>query len=184
MARAPLAAFGGAGGVAYAGAAALADGQTIRADGATLRALHTPGHAADHLCFWLEEERALFTGDHVLGRGTSVIAWPDGDMTAYLSSLERARAASPSRLYPGHGPVVEEPKPVLDYYVEHRLERERQVLDALDAGCDTISAMVERIYADVDAALHPTAALSVRAHLHKLAQEGRADGQGGRWRRR
>jgi glyoxylase-like metal-dependent hydrolase (beta-lactamase superfamily II) len=185
MARAPLAAYahGGAGTVC-ATAAAIADGQRITADGATLIAMYTPGHASDHLSFVLEEEHAMFTGDHVLGRGTTVIAYPDGDLAAYLDSLDRARAAAPTRLYPGHGPVVEDPDPVLAYYKKHRLERERQVLEAIDAGAATVPEMVARIYADYDPALHGAAALSVMAHLTKLRREGVVHEDGEVWLRR
>lgn len=180
MSGSPIAAF-----AAGDGTAAVGDGQRIRAGDATLVAVRTPGHSSDHLCFWLEEERALFTGDHVLGRGTTVVAHPDGDMTDYLGSLDRVRGLGATRLYPGHGPVVEDPAPVLQYYVTHRLEREAQVLAAIDAGDRTVGEMVERIYADVDRALHGAAALSVSAHLDKLRFEGAVDEEEpGSWRRR
>jgi len=183
MARAPLAAYASNGSSVCATAAAIEDGQRISADGATLNALYTPGHASDHLSFLLTEEQTMFTGDHVLGRGTTVIAYPDGDMAAYLVSLDRARAAKPRRLYPGHGPVVEDPDPLLAYYKEHRLERERQVLDAIDAGDATIQEIVARIYADYDKALHGPAAMSVLAHLQKLHNEGVVREEGDEWRR-
>ena len=183
MARAPLAAYASTGSSVCATAAAIADGQRISADGATITAMYTPGHAHDHLSFVLEEEQAMFTGDHVLGRGTTVIAYPDGDLVAYLKSLDRARAAHPKRLYPGHGPVVEDPDPVLAYYKEHRLEREQQVLDAIDAGDATVPEMVKRIYSDYDVSLHAAAALSVMAHLHKLLDEGILKQEGDAWRR-
>lgn len=183
MARAPLAAFPVAGDPIGTGAGAIADRQRIAADGATLVAVHTPGHASDHLSFLLEEERALFTGDHVLGRGTTVVAHPDGDMADYLASLDLMRALEPRRFYPGHGPVVEDPGPLLDYYTAHRLEREQQVLAAIDTGDRTVEAMVERIYADVDRALHGAAALSVAAHLEKLRRDGALAVEDGRWRR-
>ena len=181
MARAPLAAFGHDSVCAIA--SAVRDGQRIDVDGTALVAVHTPGHASDHLSFLLEAERALFTGDHVLGRGTTVVAHPDGDMAAYMASLERARALSAARLYPGHGPVVEEPRTVLDYYIAHRLEREQQVLAAIDAGDERVEDMVARIYHDVDPVLHPAAALSVRAHLDKLGADGVVEGSEERWRR-
>ncbi|HEX9774348.1 MAG TPA: MBL fold metallo-hydrolase [Actinomycetota bacterium] len=185
MARAPLAAYPVAGAASICGdATAIADGQRMTGDGVTLRALFTPGHAGDHLSYVLEEERALFTGDHVLGRGTTVVAHPDGNMADYLASLERARAAAPARIYPGHGPVIEAPGPVLDYYVSHRIEREQQVLATVAEGLGTIGAMVERIYADFDRAVWPAAALSVAAHLDKLAAEGAVVREGDRWRAR
>lgn len=179
MARAPLAAHAGGSGTC-ATAAAISDGQRIAVDGDELIAMHTPGHASDHLCFRFGDD--LFTGDHVLGRGTTVIAHPDGDMAAYMASLRRARDVGASRLFPGHGPVVEEPAAVLDYYIAHRLEREQQVIEAVGAGAGTVEVMVERIYHDVDPSLHPVAALSVRAHLDKLRDEGTAHEDEGRWR--
>jgi glyoxylase-like metal-dependent hydrolase (beta-lactamase superfamily II) len=183
MARAPLAAYASQGSSVCATAAPIADRQRISADGATLSALYTPGHASDHLSFVLEEEQSMFTGDHVLGRGTTVIAYPDGDMAAYLVSLDRARAAKPRRLYPGHGPVVEDPDPVLAYYKEHRLEREREVLAGLDAGDETVAELVARIYAEYDVVLHGPAAMSVLAHLQKLRNEGVVKEEGDVWRR-
>jgi glyoxylase-like metal-dependent hydrolase (beta-lactamase superfamily II) len=184
MARAPLAAWAAPSASVCAGAAAIADGQRIDVDGATLVAVFTPGHASDHLAFLLEAERALFTGDHVLGRGTSVIA-SDGNLADYMASLRRARALDAARLYPGHGPVVEEPGPVLDFYISHREERERQVIEAMEAGDRRIEEMVARIYAAYDVSLHGAAAASVRAHLDKLVAEGRAtQGEGDEWRLR
>ena len=183
MARAPLAAWAG-GTSECAPAAAIPDGHRIDVDGTSLTAVHTPGHASDHLAFFLDGERTLFTGDHVLGRGTTVIAHPDGDMAAYMRSLQIARDLHAVRLYPGHGPVVDEPDDVLAYYIDHRLERERQVLDAIDAGDRSVDQMVKRIYHDVDPVLHPAAALSVRAHLDKLRDDGVLDQDGERWRRR
>jgi glyoxylase-like metal-dependent hydrolase (beta-lactamase superfamily II) len=152
----------------------IADGARVGGDGVFLTAVYTPGHAADHLCFVLEEERALFSGDHVLGRGTTVITWPDGDMAAYLEGLRRLQTVAPERIYPGHGPVLDDPKPVLAWYLEHRLDRERQIVDALRAGQGTVQDLVERVYTDVDPSLHRIAQMSLRAHLAKLADEGLA----------
>jgi len=179
MARAPLAAHAGGTGTC-ATAAPVSDGQRIDVDGDELIALHTPGHASDHLCFGLGD--VLFTGDHVLGRGTSVIAHPDGNMAAYMASLRRARDLGATTLYPGHGPVVENAREVLDYYIAHRIEREQQVIEAIGSGAGTVQDMVERIYADVDPALHPVAALSVRAHLDKLRDDATALEEDQRWR--
>jgi glyoxylase-like metal-dependent hydrolase (beta-lactamase superfamily II) len=146
--------------------------------------MHTPGHSSDHLSFFLEEERALFTGDHVLGRGTSLIAWPDGNLADYMESLRRARAAAPATLYPGHGPVVTDPEPLLDSYVKHRLDREQEVLSAIDKGDDHVEQIVARVYAAYDPALYGAAALSVRAHLEKLRDDGMVVESEGRWRMR
>ncbi|HKF00566.1 MAG TPA: MBL fold metallo-hydrolase [Actinomycetes bacterium] len=142
----------------------------------------TPGHAPDHCCFLLTGERALFSGDHVLGRGSALVVWPEGDMQDYLRSLARVRALDLARLYPGHGPPVEDPPAVLDACLAHRLEREREVLDALAAGDRTPAAIVARVYASTDPALHAAAELSVRAHLVKLVREGRVWHDGDRFR--
>ena len=149
-----------------------------------LLAIATPGHSSDHLCFVLEEERTLFSGDHILGRGTTVVAHPDGDMAEYMTSLERLKQLDLDRIFPGHGPVIADPRAVIDEYIEHRLMRERQVIDGLEAAGEAVTPeeLVARIYADVDPILHPVAAMSVRAHLAKLAREGRAVQDGERWR--
>jgi glyoxylase-like metal-dependent hydrolase (beta-lactamase superfamily II) len=168
---APLAAL--AHGWATPGAPDLAGGAPVAAAGLELVPLPTPGHAADHCCFELEAERAVFTGDHVLGRGTTVVEWPGGDMVAYLGSLRLLLDLRPERLYPGHGPLVADATARVEGYLAHRLEREAQVLAALEAGDRTPAEIVARVYAAVDPALHPAAELSVRAHLAKLAGEGR-----------
>jgi glyoxylase-like metal-dependent hydrolase (beta-lactamase superfamily II) len=167
----PLAAL--APGWATPGAPDLAAGDPVAAAGLELRPLPTPGHAADHCCFQLAAEGAVFTGDHVLGRGTTVIEWPGGDMAAYLDSLRLLLDLRPERLYPGHGPLVADAAARVEGYLAHRLEREAQVLAALAAGDRTPAEIVARVYAGVDPALHPAAELSVRAHLAKLAAEGR-----------
>ena len=151
----------------------LADGARLDTAGVSVEAVHTPGHASDHLCLRLVDTNAVLTGDLVLGRGTSVVAWPDGDMRAYMASLERLAAVDAAVLYPGHGPVLGEPRRVVAEYIAHRREREEQVLAALTAGDPTPAAIVARVYADVDRALHPAAERSVRAHLDKLVAEGR-----------
>jgi glyoxylase-like metal-dependent hydrolase (beta-lactamase superfamily II) len=115
----------------------------------------------------------MFTGDHVLGRGSTVIEWPGGDMRAYLDSLEAVRRFGAERLYPGHGPLVTDPAATLREYTDHRLQREAQVLAALAAGDRTAAQIVARVYADVDPVLHPAAELSVRAHLVKLVRDGK-----------
>jgi glyoxylase-like metal-dependent hydrolase (beta-lactamase superfamily II) len=180
-AGAPLAAL--APGWASPGAPDLAAGDPVAAAGLELRPLPTPGHAADHCCFELAAERAVFTGDHVLGRGTTVVEWPGGDMTHYLASLRLLLDLRPERLYPGHGPLVGDAVARVEGYLAHRLDREAQVLTALTAGDRTPAEIVARVYAAVDPALHPAAELSVRAHLAKLAGEGRitADKDGERF---
>jgi glyoxylase-like metal-dependent hydrolase (beta-lactamase superfamily II) len=156
----------------------LRDGEAVRGGGVELRAVHTPGHSADHLCFFVSEERALFTGDTVLGRGTSFIDPPDGDLVKYLASLERLRDLAPATIYPGHGPVLLDGVAVLQGYVEHRQERERQVLAQLADGPKTVDALVATIYAEYPEDVRPLAARSVTAHLKKLEREGRAEGKG------
>jgi glyoxylase-like metal-dependent hydrolase (beta-lactamase superfamily II) len=147
---------------------AIADGDMIHLGGATLRALHTPGHAADHICYYLEEERSLFAGDVIAGFGTVVV----DKLGDYMRTLERLRALEPDRIYPAHGPVIEDGAAKLDEYLTHRLQRERQVLEALAQGLRTIPVMVAHIYADVPEALHVVAQHSVRAHLDKLEEDG------------
>jgi glyoxylase-like metal-dependent hydrolase (beta-lactamase superfamily II) len=149
-------------------------GDMFRAQGATLRALHTPGHAQDHICFYLEEEHALFTGDVVLGAGTTVIPLDGGDMADYLASLERMLDLDLARIYPGHGPLIADPRAKLLEYIEHRRERERQIVAAVRGGASTVVDMVERIYVDTPRALWPAAGQSVLSHLLKLERERRA----------
>jgi len=130
----------------------------------------------------LAAERAVFTGDHVLGRGSTVVEWPGGDMADYLASLELLLDRRPERLYPGHGPPVFDAVARVEGYLAHRRDREAQVLAALATGDCTPAEVVARVYAEVDPALHPAAELSVRAHLVKLVREGRvATGDGERF---
>lgn len=159
--------------IAGAEASALRDGEAVARGGVTLVAVHTPGHSSDHLCLRVMETGVVLTGDHVLGRGTSMVAHPDGDMADYLASLRRLGDLEAPALYPGHGPVVDDPAGTVAAYLAHRLERERQVLAALEAGDRTPAGVVVRIYADIDPALHPAAERSVRAHLVKLVDERR-----------
>jgi glyoxylase-like metal-dependent hydrolase (beta-lactamase superfamily II)/8-oxo-dGTP pyrophosphatase MutT (NUDIX family) len=150
---------------------------------ATLRAVHTPGHASNHLCWLLEEERLLFTGDHVMQGSTVVINPPDGDMAAYLRSLERLLAMDLRFLAPGHGFLVGDPHAAVRALIAHRLRREAKVVSALDAetGEASVAALVERAYDDVPAALHPLAQRSLLAHLIKLKAEGRVVSRGHGW---
>ncbi len=151
----------------------LADGQVIETEGARLRALHTPGHAPDHLCFLLEEENALFTGDNVLGVGTTVIPAESGDLGEYMRSLRRLVDLRPGRLYPGHGPLIARGEEKLQEYIAHRQLREQQILEAMRSGAGEVAVMVETIYAAYPPALHAAAGQSVAAHLLKLEAEGR-----------
>jgi len=151
----------------------LADGDAVRTEGATLRAVHTPGHAVDHLCFVLEEEGALFSGDNVLGVGTTVIPSHGGDLLDYMHSLARLLALAPGRIYPAHGPLITDGPAKLRDYIAHRNAREAQILAALGTGDADAKTIVKRVYTDVPEVLHAAAAHSVAAHLHKLEREGR-----------
>jgi glyoxylase-like metal-dependent hydrolase (beta-lactamase superfamily II)/8-oxo-dGTP pyrophosphatase MutT (NUDIX family) len=159
----------------------LVDGETIELGGATLQALHTPGHASNHLCYYLPEERSLFAGDVVAGFGTVVISPPDGDLADYMATLERLAQLDLGPIYPGHGPVVSDGPGKLQEYIEHRRDRERQVVEALEAGDSDIKDMVKRIYVDVPEALHPMAERSVLAHLEMLEAAGRVSRNGDAW---
>jgi len=148
-------------------------GETLRLAGTTIDVVPTPGHCDDHLAFRIESG-AVLVGDHVLGRGTSVVTHPDGDLVAYLASLRRVYDLGPSALYPGHGPELsEDPMAVLEFYFAHRGFREKQILLLLSAAGRSVSALVEVIYAAVPRALWPAAEQSTRAALAKLEAEGR-----------
>ena len=153
--------------------APLEDGDAVRGEGVTLRALHTPGHAPDHLCYYWEEDKVLFTGDVILGAGTSVIPTDGGDMALYLRTLERLLELDVSCIYPAHGPRIPAARAKIREYLDHRLERERQVLEALRPGPRTVESIVEGVYADTPRSLHAAAGQSVRSHLVKLEREGR-----------
>ena len=156
----------------------LADGDTIEATEFRIKAIHTPGHASNHLCYLLEEERTLFTGDHIMDGSTVVIAPPDGDMAAYLESLDKIRIKRLKAIAPGHGQLITDPLERIDEYVEHRLAREAQILDELGAaGAATIPSLVATIYPDLVEELVPRAEQSVLAHLIKLRDEGRVSGE-------
>jgi hydroxyacylglutathione hydrolase len=152
----------------------LRDGQVVEGDGVTLVPVHTPGHASDHLCYYLREEKALFTGDVVLGGSTTVIPSGDGDLADYMASLRRLQGLDVEKIYPAHGPVIEDAQGKLREYIEHRMMRERQIVDVMADGLREIPEMVKRIYADVPEKLHAMAAQSVESHLKKLARDGRA----------
>jgi glyoxylase-like metal-dependent hydrolase (beta-lactamase superfamily II) len=150
----------------------LADGDQVALAGTSLTAVATPGHTSDHLAFRLESG-AVLTGDHILGRGTSVVTYPKGDLLAYLESLRRVLDLVPSALYPGHGPELrDDPTAVIEYYLAHRLFREQQITAVLRGGPSDVKAIVARVYADVDPALHPAAEQSTRAAVEKMRAEG------------
>jgi glyoxylase-like metal-dependent hydrolase (beta-lactamase superfamily II) len=151
----------------------LAPGTIMPGGDTTLRAIHTPGHTPDHMAFFEQASGALFTGDAVLGRGTSVIDPPEGDMASYVRSLSLMASLAPRVIYPGHGPAVWSAAEKLREYVEHRKDRERQILAGLEDGPHAAAELVTRIYDDYPTELHPAAERSVLAHLLKLAREGR-----------
>jgi glyoxylase-like metal-dependent hydrolase (beta-lactamase superfamily II) len=156
----------------------LNDGDTIDGTEFRLEALHTPGHAPNHLCFFLDEERALFTGDHVLN-GTTTVINPQrgGDMVEYLASLDRLRKIKRlAKILPGHGDVMEDPAAVLDEYVAHRKARERQIMRLLSKGPTKINDVVATLYTDTPEGLLEMAGCQVHAHLLKLKAEGKVTG--------
>ena len=155
----------------------LDDGDSV----AGLTALHTPGHAADHLCF-ARADGVIFTADHVMTWSTSVVSPPAGDMGAYFASLRRLLARRDSLLLPGHGPPLAGPRPYLEFLMAHRERREAAVLAAIAAAPRTPAALVDLLYAPVDPQLRPAAERNVLAHLLKLQAERRAEPQAGAWR--
>ncbi|TMC50600.1 MAG: MBL fold metallo-hydrolase [Chloroflexi bacterium] len=155
---------------------ALGDGDSVTAGGVSLRAVHTPGHARDHLCYLDAEADELYTGDHILGGTTTVVAPPDGDMTDYLKSLSRVRELRPRVIHPGHGPRLDDGVAVIDQYIAHRLEREAQVETGLGNAGDAVAPidLVPEIYASYPRELWPAAAKTIEAHLDRLVREDRA----------
>jgi endoribonuclease LACTB2 len=169
--------------IAGAPITALHDGDQVTAEGATLRAVFTPGHAPDHLCYYLEEERAIFTGDVILGAGTTVIPDDTGDLGQYMGSLRRLLQLDPDLIYPAHGPVIRNAREKIGEYIAHRELREQQVLEVLRGGPHQVMAIVKKIYIDVPEFLHNAAASSVRSHLRKLWKEGAVVEEDNHWRR-
>jgi glyoxylase-like metal-dependent hydrolase (beta-lactamase superfamily II) len=165
------------------GALPLADRATIPITGLTIIAWHLPGHCRDQVCVEIAETGAVLTGDHILGEGTTVIAWPDGDLGQYLASLQRLRQLQPRVLYPGHGEVIADPIARIDELAAHRAQRTEQIVAALQAGAETVADIVTAVYPDLDERLRPAAGRSVNAHLAELERQGRAlHGTGERWR--
>lgn len=161
----------------------LRDGDVLDCGAFQLRAVHTPGHASNHLCYLLEGERWLFTGDHVMQGSTVVISPPDGDMIAYLKSLEGLLALDLASLAPGHGHLIEKPNDEVRRLVAHRLKREKKVIDAFGRGNPaTLDELLPLVYDDVPRGIHAVARRSLHAHLIKLRTEGRAVEDAGGWR--
>ncbi|HEU0098886.1 MAG TPA: MBL fold metallo-hydrolase [Allosphingosinicella sp.] len=159
----------------------LADGDRLGGEGWTIEAVATPGHTSNHLCLALGEERALFTGDHVMGWSTTVVAPPDGDMADYMASLERLLGRDDRVYYPAHGPAVGDPHGHVRRLIEHRRMRERQIIGHLERGEGRIAAMVETMYAGIDPRLFPAAGRSVLAHLIDLERRRLVREEGERW---
>ena len=163
----------------------LAHGDVLDCGEFTLRAVHTPGHASNHLCYLLDREKLLFTGDHVMQGSTVVINPPDGDMAAYLKSLESLLDLDIERIAPGHGHPIEAPHAEARRLIAHRLAREQKVVDAFAVNNPaTLDELVPIVYADVAPRLHTVARRSLHAHLLKLAHDGRVWQQGERWKLR
>jgi glyoxylase-like metal-dependent hydrolase (beta-lactamase superfamily II) len=152
---------------------AVTDGDRFAGVGWTIEAVATPGHTAHHMAYALIEENALFPGDHIMGWSTTIVGPPDGDMTAYLRSLEKVRDRSYATLWPTHGPPIRDVRPFVQAYIDHRLDREAQVIAQLASGKRLIKDMVAEMYADVDKRLHPAACHSVLAHMIRLVELGR-----------
>ncbi|WP_294392156.1 MBL fold metallo-hydrolase [uncultured Sphingomonas sp.] len=159
----------------------LADGETVAGAGWTLEAVATPGHTSNHLCFALRESKALFSGDHVMGWSTTVVSPPDGDMAAYMKSLDRLVARDDRIYYPAHGAPVEEPQRFVRAMAMHRRQRERQILELLQHEAQPVPAMVTLMYRGLDPRLHGAAGRSVLAHLLDLEARDRVWRDGDKW---
>ena len=157
----------------------LADGDVVRAGNLSLTALHTPGHSADHVCFLIADDGAVFTGDLILGRGSSMVTYPEGDVAAYLRSLDRLSTLEPRILFPGHWDPVTEAMEKISEYRQHRLEREAQILHEVRRGEGTASELTHRVYGELDDNLMHAAEMTLRAHLKKLVDDHlvREDGE-------
>ena len=151
----------------------LRDGDRIPFDGRELEVIHTPGHSSGHCCFLLRPEGVLFTGDHILGMGTSIVVPPDGDMTLYMDSLAELLSYPVRIICPGHGPVVWNGREKILEYIEHRKERERDILEGVRSGIRRTEDLVAKIYTDVPVSFLGMAFFSVEAHLAKLIREGK-----------
>jgi glyoxylase-like metal-dependent hydrolase (beta-lactamase superfamily II) len=157
----------------------LADEEVVRSGNLNLTALHTPGHSSDHLAFWMDSDRVVFTGDLVLGRGSSMVTYPEGDVAAYLRSLERLEALRPRTLFPGHWDPVTDAMAKLEEYRLHRLEREAQVLAEVRRGPGTAAELTRRVYGpDLGDDLLAAAEMTLRAHLKKLLDDGEVEVRG------
>lgn len=168
---------------AFAPDRALRGGDVLECGAFSLRAVHTPGHASNHLCYLLERRKLLFTGDHIMQGSTVVISPPDGDMTHYLRSLEALLSVDLAAIAPGHGHVIDKPHDEVRRLIAHRGKRERKVLDALgQKNPATLDDLLPLVYDDVSPRIHPVARRSLHAHVLKLKQDGRVAAEGESWR--
>ncbi|WP_126175880.1 MBL fold metallo-hydrolase [Tsuneonella rigui] len=166
----------------YAPDRVMEDGEAMTGDGWTLRAVHTPGHTSNHLCFALEESGALFTGDHVMGWSTSVVVPPDGDMTAYMASLDKLYAREDTVYYPAHGPQIDKPRQLVRGMIGHRRQRENQIVRILaENGTMRAADFVPLMYKGLDPRLIGAAEMSVTAHLIDLERRGMIARSGEIW---
>ncbi|WP_439532112.1 MBL fold metallo-hydrolase [Polymorphobacter sp.] len=165
----------------YAPDRVMVDGESVEGPGWTLTALATPGHTSNHLCFALPQEKALFTGDHVMGWSTTVVAPPDGNMADYMASLRKLLDRDEVIYHPTHGEPVTDPQRFVRGLITHRKQRENQILKALASGPRSIPAMVATMYAGIDARLHGAAGRSVLAHLLDLQARGRVQPASDEW---
>jgi glyoxylase-like metal-dependent hydrolase (beta-lactamase superfamily II) len=159
----------------------MEDGEAMTGPGWTLRAVHTPGHTSNHLCFALEESGALFTGDHVMAWSTSVVVPPDGDMSDYMASLEKLYAREDKIYYPAHGPAVEKPRQLVRGMIGHRRQRENQILRLLGEAARPVAAFIPAMYKGLDSRLVGAAEMSVTAHLIDLERRGLVARSGETW---
>lgn len=167
----------------YAPDRVLADGERLSGQDWTVEAVATPGHTSNHLCFALEETGALFSGDHVMGWSTTVVAPPDGDMAAYMASLDKLMAREDRVYYPAHGEPIENPRRFVRGLIGHRRQREGQILRLLDQEIGEVPAMVARMYVGLDPRLNGAAGRSVLAHLLDLKARGIVTEEAERWRK-
>ncbi|MEO1490380.1 MAG: MBL fold metallo-hydrolase, partial [Pseudomonadota bacterium] len=166
----------------YAPDRVLEDGEQMRGTGWTLTAIATPGHTSNHLCFALEEAKALFTGDHVMGWSTSVVIPPDGDMGEYMASLEKLMARDDAVYHSAHGAAITKPQQLVRGMIGHRRQRENQILRLLGEEARAVSAFIPQMYKGLDERLIPAAEMSVTAHLLDLEKRGQVALEGEIWR--
>ncbi len=157
----------------------LQDGDVLTGGDWSVECVYTPGHTSNHMCYQLRESKALFTGDHVMGWSTSIISPPDGDMGAYIASLERLLERDDTVYWPTHGPCIDDPKPHVQAFIEHRLARERQIIDCIEQGVHRIEDMVPMMYTELPEFMYPAAARSVLASMEHLVGNGALKADGG-----